>query len=207
MRRRATPHHQGRPSLLLRPSAETTAQLSWSQGTDFISRSTPTLLLPTEAQQSISQYPAYVAEDHRLTQPTRDLGRTSVQTPAQSRLSYGPRPNRLGLFILLRLAVLKGWQWYSLSGPLLRCWAVFMGKGLLLIVRLSISIASCPPAVCCSEEQLSLLGNLLINSSGQKGTAETGLLHGGHKQGAPTTGVVHSGVRLVTVTSPICSSR
>lgn len=34
-----------------------------------------------------------------------------------------------------------------------------------------------------------------------------GLLHGGHKQGAPSTGSAHSSVRLVTVTSPICSPK
>lgn len=69
----------------------------------------------------------------------------------------------------------------------------------------SVTIVPHPPAVCCPEEQLSLLSNLLIGIGGQEGTAKMGPLHGGHKQGAPSTGSAHSSVGLETVTSPICS--
>lgn len=68
----------------------------------------------------------------------------------------------------------------------------------------SMIIASHPPAVWCSEEQFSLLSNLLIDIGGEEGTARMGLPHGGHKQGPPSTGSAHSSVRLVTVTSAIC---
>lgn len=54
----------------------------------------------------------------------------------------------------------------------------------------SMTIASHPPAVCCSEEQLSFLSNLLIDITGEKGIAKTGLLHGVHRvppaQAVPT---------------------
>lgn len=69
----------------------------------------------------------------------------------------------------------------------------------------SMTIASHPPAVCCSEEPLS---NLLIDIGGQESTERMGLLHGSYKQDTPCTGSTHNNVVVVvTVTGPSCNTK
>lgn len=135
--RYVSPH----PSLALRPSDETTAQLSGEEGADFLSRSTQTLSFLMEAQQSVWRHPAYMLRTTDLRSPPGTWEDSSL-IPALSRLSLGVRPGISGLFILLGLTKLQGWRWHNLSWPLLHCWAVFMGKTLFLFIKLSISFCS-----------------------------------------------------------------